>query len=434
MKLAFLHQPRFAWRLYDWANSAFATTILAALLPIYFVALVPLEGGQLPIPGMERAIPAEALWGYAVSFSMAFCALTAPWLGALADSRRWRRRFLILFGTLGATATALLACAGAGQYRLAALLFILANIGFALGNIFYDAFLPALAEQEDDLDRLSAQGYAWGYIGGGLALLLAFLLVQWPELFGFADRGSATRAAFLLTGLWWGIFALPAFFALKETLFTAPAGPPLRGWRDYLALFSALRRYPDLLLFLLAFLLYNDGIQTIITVAAIFGRKELGLSQTTILQVFLMIQFIAWPGSLLFGRIAARFGAKPTIMAGLLAFVAITGYAYTIHDSREFWLLGAGVALIFGGCQAISRSLYASLIPAGKSAEFFAFFTVSGKFASLFGPLLFALVADLTGSSRLSILALSAFFLVGLVLLAGVNVSRGQALARQESP
>jgi UMF1 family MFS transporter len=260
-------------------------------------------------------------------------------------------------------------------------------------------------------------------------LLIAFLLIQYPTFFGFADRGSATRGAFLLTGLWWGVFALPTFRYVREDVFVHSPAPLLRGLRGYLQIFAQMRRYPDLLLFLIAFLFYNDGIQTVIAVSAIFGREELGLSQTTVLSVFLMIQFVAMPGSLLYGRAAERWGAKRAILAGLLLFIAVTIYAYTMQKGWEFWILGFVVALIFGGLQAISRSLYAALIPPGKSAEFFSFYAISGKFASVVGPLLFALIADLTGSTRLSILALATLFILGLVLLARVDVDRGKAAA-----
>lgn len=422
-----------AWCLYDWANSAFATTILAAVLPVYFVALVPAEGATVALFGWTRQLPASALWGYTVSLAAGLAALAAPWLGILADRRRWHRKLLILFGSTGAVATALLACAGAGDYLLAAMLFIIAEFSFATGNVFYDAFLPTLADGEEQLDRLSSRGYAFGYLGGGIALLLAFLLIQGHAWFGLADRMTATRAAFLLTGLWWGLFALPAFFQLREELFTnrASIAPPLR-LADVARLFGELRRYPELLLFLAAFLLYNDGIQTVITVSAIFGREELGLSTTTIMGVFLMIQFLAFPGALVYGRAAARWGAKPALLSGLLIFVVIIVYAYTMHQAWEFWTLGAAVALVFGGCQAISRSLYASFVPPGKNAEFFAFYTVSGKFASIFGPLLFAVSVDVSGSTRQSLLSLIVFFVGGLLLLAGVNVARGQERARRE--
>ena len=419
--------------MYDWANSAFATVILASVLPVYFASLVPPGGAQINLFGWQRTVPTAALWGYAVSLSMLAVAVVAPWVGSLGDRLGIRRRLLIVFCLLGATTTGLLAFAGPGQYLLAAGLFVIANIGFAAGNIFYNAFLPALAN-DHELDRLSARGYALGYIGGGLMLLIAFMMIQFHGFFGFADQGSATRATFLLTGLWWGLFALPTFRYVREDVFVHRPAPLLRGLRGYLQIFGQLRRHPDLLLFLVAFLFYNDGIQTVIAVSAIFGREELGLSQTTILSVFLMIQFVAMPGSLLYGRAAERWGAKRSILAGLLLFIAVTVYAYTMHKGWEFWVLGFVVALIFGGLQAISRSLFAALVPPGKSAEFFAFYAISGKFASVAGPLLFALIADLTGSTRLSILALASLFIVGMILLFGVNVARGKAAAQGDNP
>ncbi len=423
----------FGWCMYDWANSAFATVILASVLPVYFASLVPPEGARLSLLGFSRTLPASALWGYAVSCSMLLVALSAPYLGALAD-RHGRRRHLLIFFTLGgATATALLSLAGPGQYLLAALLLILANIGFAAGNIFYNAFLPALA-RGTELDRLSARGFALGYIGGGVMLLLAFVIIQGYDTFGFADRGAASRAGFLLTGLWWGLFSLPAFRYVREEAFVRSPEPLPKGFRGYLKTFGHIRRYPDLLRFLVAFLFYNDGIQTIILVSAIFGREELGLSEVSILGCFLMIQFVAMPGALLFGRLAEKIGAQRSVLISLALFISVTVFAYFMTRGWEFWLLGFIVALILGGSQAISRSLFASMVPQPKSAEFFGFYAISGKFASIFGPLVFALIADLTGSTRLSILALTAFFAIGIVLLLSVDVKRGQDTAEIESP
>ncbi len=418
----------FGWCMYDWANSAFATVILAAVLPVYFVTLVPPEGAHFWFFGLTRTMPASALWGYAISCSMLVVALAAPYLGAYADKRGQRRQLLILFSLTGATATALLVFTGPGDYLLAALLFIIANIGFAAGNIFYNSFLPALA-QGTDLDRLSARGFATGYIGGGLMLVLAFALIQSYDLFGFADRGAATRAGFLITGLWWALFAIPTFRYVREEVFVHAPDPLPPGFKGYLQTFAHIRRYPDLLRFLLAFLFYNDGIQTIIVVSAIFGREELGLSQTSILGCFIMIQFVAMPGALLFGRLAERYGAKRSVLFSLILFILVTVFAYTMHQEWEFWVLGLIVALILGGSQAISRSLFAALVPPEKSAEFFGFYAISGKFASILGPFIFALIADITGSSRHAILALASFFLIGIILLLKVDTERGKQVA-----
>ncbi len=254
-------------------------------------------------------------------------------------------------------------------------------------------------------------------------------MIQFYDAFGFTDRGAASRAGFFLTGLWWLLFSLPLFRYVKDSAFVHPPLPMISGFRQYLKTFAEIRRYRDLLLFLLAFLFYNDGIQTIIVVSAIFGREELGLSQGTILGTFLMIQFIATPGALFFGRMAERWGARNSVLISLLLFSAVTIYAFFMTHGYEFWILGFVVALILGGSQAISRSLFASLIPPGKSAEFFGFYAISGKFASIFGPMLFALISDLTGSTRQAILALIVFFIVGTILLVQVDVARGRRMA-----
>ena len=416
------------WCMYDWANSAFATVILSAVLPVYFASLIPDAGATITIAGWAHRLPATALWGYVVSFSMLAVALLAPYLGAWADATQSRRTFLIVTSLTGATATSLLVMAGPGQYLLASLLFIIGNIGFATGNIFYNSFLPALAEKKD-LNKLSARGFAFGYVGGGLALLIIFILIQQYQWFGLPDRATATRIGFLLTGLWWAAFAIPAFRLVKEDIFVHDPEPLQHGLGSYFSTFTRIRQYPHLLRFLIAFLFYNDGIQTIIAVSAIFAAVELGLGQGSILGCFLMIQFVAMPGALLFGKIAEKYGAKKAIMTSLLLFIAVTVYAYMMKSATEFWIIGFVVALILGGSQAISRSLFATMVPANRSAEFFGFYAVSGKFASIFGPLVFALISDLTGSARLSILALSLFFIIGMFILAGVNIDKGRVQA-----
>jgi UMF1 family MFS transporter len=420
------NKPRFAWCLYDWANSAFATVILAAVLPVYFAGLIPPEGAK--VFWRTAPIPATALWGYIVSISMCLVALVAPALGNLADRRNWRRYLLVVFCLIGSLSTSALFFAGPGQYLLASILFVLANAGFALGNVFYNAFLPRLATGHD-ADRLSAQGFAFGYLGGGLMLALVFILIEMHASFGLPDKVTATRFGFLLTGAWWLGFALPAFAWLREE--NPPKKPimPLRNLSDYLNAIAHLRRYPDLLRFLIAFLLYNDGIQTIIAVSAIFAREELGLSTGTILGCFLMIQFIAMPGAILFARVANRYGTKSSILVSLFIFLCITLYASKMESSGEFWGLGVCVALVLGGSQAMSRSLFASMLPKHRSAEFFSFFAISSKFASIFGPLIFALLIDLTNSNRFAILSLAIFFLAGIGLLFLVDVERGRQIA-----
>jgi UMF1 family MFS transporter len=429
LKLQVRNRAQFGWCLYDWANSAFATVVLAAVLPVYFASLVPAEGATLF--WSTQPIPATALWGYIVSLSMTLVAITAPGLGNLADRRGWRRRLLIIFCLLGSLATCGLFFAGPGRYLLAAALFILGNIGFAAGNIFYNAYLPDLASGVE-VDQLSARGFALGYIGGGLMLLIVFLMIQHYALLGLPDVAMATRLGFLLTGAWWLGFALPVFAWLKDVPVTPGTQLALRTPRDYLRTLADLRSYRDLSRFLVAFLLYNDGIQTIIAVSAIFARQELGLGTGTILGCFLMIQFVAMPGALLFSRLAGRFNTKRAVLVGLVLFTMITIYASVMKSAVEFWILGFAVAIVLGGSQALSRSLFSSMVPKQRSAEFFSFYAISSKFASIFGPLVFALLIDLSGSNRIAILALALFFVIGMILLIGVDVEKGRLQAGKQ--
>jgi UMF1 family MFS transporter len=359
---------------------------------------------------------------------MLIVVLMAPYLGAWADAHRARKKLFVRFCLTGALATSLLILSGSGDYQPVLILFVIANICFATGNIFYNSFLPVLAAKTE-VDQLSSRGFAYGYFGGGLMLLAVFLLIRFHAWFGLADAAVASRISFLATGFWWVIFALPAFRYLREQLFTGTAQPMIGGLKGYLTILNQIREYPDLFRFLLAFIFYNDGIHTIIAVAAIFASSELGLTQQSILGCFLMIQFVAIPGALMFGKMAQRFGAKSTIQIALLVFVAITLYAGGMNSNVDFWILGFLVALVLGGSQAISRSLFASMLPQEKSAEFFGFYAVSGRFATIFGPLLFALIIDITGSARLSISALTIFFIIGMFLLRSVDVKRGRALA-----
>lgn len=424
-------KTRFSWCLYDWANSAFATVILAAVLPVYFVSLVPDHGAGLPLlPG--HRFSAASLWGYTVSASMLLLALAAPLLGATADRHGWHKRLMLGFWLLGCAATALLAIPGPGGYLWVAVVFMVANFAFAGANIFYNAYLTILVPPAQS-DRLSARGYAFGYLGGGLFLALSFAMILAYPRFGFADAAAATRCSFLLTALWWLVFALPAFYYLPAAAHPVSGSPrfSLRGTLDQ---FRSLLRYRDLCLFLLAFLCYNDGIQTIISVSAVFARDELRLSQGTVIGCLLMIQFVAMPGALLFARLSERIGAKRAILCSLAIFLLICLYAYRITSSAEFWILGGIIALILGGSQALSRALFSTMVPQRKSAEFFGFYTISARFAAIVGPLVFALVTDLSGSARNAILAIGLFFLIGGALLLGVNVERGRTLSSRETP
>ena len=421
--------------MYDWANSAFATSILAALLPVYFASLVP-EGGITLRWGPARlTTSASGLWAYTISFSLLVTALSAPILGALADFSRSKKRFLGVFTYTGAFFSLLLYFVQPGDWLLCLVLFMVANIGFAGSMPFYNAFLPQVADGRE-MDWVSGKGYAFGYLGGGLLLALHVLVITYHDVFGIPDRGLSIRVSLASVGIWWGIFAVPLFLWVPEPrMVKNPSGGVSYlgyGFRRFFKTLKCFRNYRDLLWFLVAFLIYNDGIQTVIVMAAIFGRTALGLDTGTLIGTLLMTQLIALPGALLFARVARHIQAKGAIMATLVLWIGIVTYAYFLRSALEFCILGGLVGLVLGGSQAISRSLYGQLIPKTRPAEFFGFFTISGKFASIFGPLVFGLMTDVSENPRHAIISVVLFFVVGIVVLTQVDVGRGRLQAAEE--
>ncbi len=404
-----------SWMLYDWANSAFATVILAALLPVWFAEAVVPEGG---VTWMGTQWSATSLWGYASGLGALLVFLTAPLLGAMADLRGNRRRWLAAFFLPGSLATVMLFTALPGRVAWTLGLYLVASMGFVSANIFYDAFLPILAGPRER-DRLSARGYAWGYLGGGLVLLADLILVQKHAAFGL-ESGTAVRLALASAGLWWGGFGLLAWRGLEEPeqekvpvkqIFSTAVRRSLGTLREAMG-------YRDLLLFLAAFLLYNDAIQTVVKMASIFGAEEMGLGRGTLMGALLLVQAIGIFGALTFGRLAGLWGARKAILLSLVMWTALVTWAYFIRTATEFWILGAGVGLCLGGSQALSRSLFSSYIPEGRSAEYYGFYSIFAKFSAILGPILFAFINQATGSSRWSVLATALFFLAGMILLA----------------
>jgi len=422
--------------MYDWANSAFATSILAAVLPVYFASLVPEEGIAVQWGSLNFRTTANALWAYGISFSLLLTALAAPILGALADFSGSKKRFLFGFTYTGAALTSLLYFVRDGDYWPCLGLFMAANIGFAGSMTFYNAFLPEVAPEEK-MDWVSGKGYAFGYIGGGLLLALHVLMITYHEGFGIPDKSVSIRVSLATVGLWWGLFAIPLFLWVPEVrrLHNKPENFSYftYGFSRFFNTLRSFRHYQDLLWFLLAFLVYNDGIQTVIAMAVIFGKTALGLNTGTLIGTLLLTQLIAWPGALLFAKLAQKIGCKGAIMVTLSLWIGIVTYAYFIKSSLEFWILGGLVGLVLGGSQAISRSLYAQLIPRGRPAEFFGFFTVSAKFASIIGPLIFGLITDLSKNPRNAIVSVILFFAVGMIMLSRVDVERGRHKAIDHS-
>jgi len=414
-----------AWCLYDWANSAFATTVMAAMYPPFFRSVAQ-AAGMAPAK-------ATAAWGYTVALAMVVVAFTAPVLGAIADHTGRRKAFLATFTALGALATAATLTIGTATWRLAAVLFIVAQIGFSTANVFYESLLPGLAEGPE-LDRVSARGYAWGYLGGGLLLVVNALWVARPAWFGIPDVAAAVRLSFASVAVWWAGFSLPLFRRVPEPrvdrTLEPRVAPLLAGLHRLGTTFGEIRTYRQLLLFLAAFWIYNDGISTVIRMATAFG-SEIGIGLPHLIGALILTQFIGYPSSLAFGRLGARFGARRTVLATLTVYLGISLAGLAIHTAWQFYLLAAVVGTVQGGSQALSRSLFASMVPRHKTAEFFGFYGASSKFAGIFGPLTFAVVSDLTGSGRHAIAALVAFFLLGGALLAKVDEVEGRRVARE---
>jgi UMF1 family MFS transporter len=408
-----------SWAFYDWANSAFSTTVLGVFLQTYVVAITPKDA---PLQG-------PALWSFGVFVSALLSFLLSPILGAIADYTNSKKTLWTIFMLIGSLSTVAMFAITPNDYGLGVLLAITGSIGFSGSFVFYNAFLPEIASP-DRRDQVSALGFALGYLGGGILLAANLVLVLSAGRLGLSTA-TATRISLTSAGLWWLVFALPMLVNIHD----APSKrAPQRqrvnvlaaGFRQLGHTLAEVRKLPEAFKFLVAFLLYNDGITTVIALSATFGAVELGLSQATIASVFLMVQFIAFAGSLAFGWFAQRVGAKTAIAVGLVIWTGIVTYAYLfIREAWQFWALGAAVGLVMGGTQAISRSLFSQIIPVDRSAEFFSFYEISDKASSIIGPLLFGIAFQLTGSVRTGVFALVVFFILGLLILLRVNVIAG---------
>ena len=422
-----------AWAMYDWAVSAVQTTIMVAVFPLYFVDIAKLD---LP---ESRATQAIATANTIVAIVLA---VLSPVLGAVSDYVAAKKRMLGASMIVGAAAVAGMFFVQQGDYRLALVLFVISLIGATASTVFYDALLPHIAS-EDEIDRVSSAGYAIGYIGGGLLLALNLAWILKPQWFGLptgpnlsdADRTLPTRLALLSVAIWWVVFSIPLFRRVPEPPRTREADEGRGGnvlvvpFVRVAETFRALRGYKHAFLMLLAFMIYNDGIQTIQKMATTYG-KEMGIANSVLITAILVVQFVGVPFSFLFGAIANRIGAKRAIFIGLLVYAGISILGYYMRTAAHFVLLAAMVATVQGGTQALSRSLFASLIPTHKSGEFFGFYSVFEKFASIFGPLLFWVTIATTGSSRNAILSVIVFFVIGALILSRVKVTEGQQAAR----
>ncbi len=408
--------------MYDWGNSAFITVVVTAIFPIYYQSVVAAD--------LEPA-EATARFSYVTSGALIVVALLSPILGAWADARAWRKRFLAFWMLLGVLATAGLAWVGEGDWPLGLALFALGNVAVLLSIVFNDSLLPHIAKEEM-VDRLSAAGYALGYLGGGLLLAVNLALYLQPATFGLEDAGVAIRVGFFLTAIWWLVFSLPVLRKVPEPPKDEKAADE-GGFRDALRRLARtlreLRKYRQAFLLLIAVLVYNDGVSTIYRLATIYGT-EIGLPQSSLITAILLVQFVGVPFAFLFGSLASRIGTKRAILLGLCVYLFISCFGYFVQTTAQFFVMAVLVAMVQGGVQALSRSLFASMIPPDRSSEFFGFFGVAERFAAVLGPALFGFITAQTGSSRYAVVSIIVFFLVGGALLLKVDVEEGVAAAR----
>ena len=419
--------------MYDWANSAFATTVMAAVLPIFFrnVSAVTLSDTQHHL--------ATSVWGYTTAAAMMVVAALSLILGPVADYGSSKKRFLAVFVGIGAISTCLLTLTGKGDWIWVSVLFILGNIGFAGGEVFYDSMLPHIA-RPGEIHRISTKAYSLGYVGGGLLLAFNIGMIWILPKITVAPGSTAVpvigmQLSFLSVGVWWMVFSLPIFRRVPEPggvrIGLGGENPLMVAGRRLSVTFRELRRYKQLFLFLIAFWFYNDGIGTIIKMAAIYGN-EIGIGTMDLVGALLMTQVLGIPFTIGFGKLAGRIGAKLSILIGLIVYVMISAGGYFMTRAIHFWILALFVGMVQGGTQALSRSLFGRMVPKMKSAEFFAFYNISGKFAGVMGPAIFGLVGQLAKTSRLGVLSLILFFLVGGILLLKVDVEKGvQAVTKK---
>ncbi len=414
-------RPIFAWALYDWANSAFATTVMAGFFPIFF--------RQYWNPDVEATVSTFRL-GMANGTASFILAVFAPVLGAIADRGGARMRFLAVFTAMGVVATAALYFVEQGAWQWAAVLYVVASLGFWGGMIFYDSLLIDVAPR-DRLDLVSGYGYSLGYLGGGVLFAINVWMTIDPARFGLDSAAAAVRLSFQMVALWWALFAIPLFLFVKErtTVVHPGAGRAVReGIARLVKTFHEIRQYRALLLFLLAYWLYIDGVNTIMKMAVDYGLA-LGFPTNSLIVALLVTQFVGFPSALFFGWLGQRISPLVGIFVGIGIYTLVTVWAVFMTEISEFYAMAIAIGLVQGAIQSLSRSYFGSLIPADRPGEFFGFYNMMGKFASVLGPFLMGITALVTGSSRSSLLSLVILFAAGgwLLVLAARSRIRGQS-------
>lgn len=412
-----------SWALYDWANSAFATTVMAGFFPLFFNAY-----------WADPNNPAESTFflGLANSTYAIIVALMAPFLGAIADQGNSRKKFLIFFAFMGAVFSASLYLVNQGNWQLATIVYIAAAVGFSSGNIFYDSLLLTVAPR-DKLNMVSSLGFSMGYIGGGSLFALNVFMFLKPSFFGISNQSIAVKLSFLSVAVWWILFSIPLILYVREPVIYNSV--PIRqavslGFRQLMNTFYQLKHFKIVSLFLIAYWFYIDGVDTIVKMAVDYGMS-IGFNSSTLMTALLMVQFIAFPAALGYNWVAMKIGTKEAVMTSIFAYIIITILGYFMKSETHFYILAILIGLFQGGIQALSRSLYSRIIPKSHAAQFFGFFNMLGKFAAVIGPLLIGSVTILTGSARLGILSIIVLFICGAFLLMLVDFTKGEQLAKE---
>ncbi len=414
-----------AWLMYDWANSAYATTVLAAVLPIFY--------SSVAASGLSENTAASYL-AYTHAIGMALVALVSPLLGSISDLSGRKTSFLTAFALLGIVSTMGFALVGEGDWLLASALLVLSTLGFAGSLTFYDSMLPDLVPS-GKRDNVSAKGYALGYVGGGVLLAVNLLMIQQPQLLGMKDTLAGTRLSFVTVGLWWLIFSIPVIRRVpnlpRQTAGLSAGGYVRAAARRIGGSTRDIKRYPQLVRLIAAFWFYNDGINTIILMATIYGTT-LGIGSSDLILALLITQFVGFPSTIMLGKTAERLGAKRMLLVSLFIYVLIVILGFGMTRAVHFYILAVMVGLVQGGSQSISRSLLSDLMPLKRTGEFFGFVNITSKFSSIFGPFVFGLVGQLTGNPRLGILSLLLFFGLGIMIVLKLDVEKGKQDALQD--
>jgi len=421
----------YSWALYDWANSAFATTVMAGFFPIFFA-----QYWSNP----ENLSLSTFYLGLGNSVASIIVVLLAPILGAIADRGTYKKRFLVFFAFLGVLMTAGLALVSQGMWQIALLTYVIATVGFSSANTFYDSLLPAVSNK-DNVDYVSGVGYAFGYIGGGILIVINFLMITYPSFFGFADSVEGIKWSFVSVALWWAIFSIPILLFVKEPKYhkTETTLQTIKsGFKQLKNTFNEIRHLKVVFTFLIAYWLYIDGVDTTIRMAADFGIT-LGFDSTTIMGALVLVQFIAFFATLLYVKFADKIGTKNAIYFAIAAYMVIIFSGYFVTEGWHFYIIAGMIGCFQGGIQTLSRSLYARIIPENKSAQYFGFFNMWGKFAAVIGPLLMGSVTlilsntidDQVLSARIGLQSIMILFILGALALSRVDISEGEKIAKE---